>query len=427
MRSIELVSALASVALMVGSTGVAAVDLPVPLRSALVVDDDRGQCPAADFTSIQAAVDVATPGSVVKVCPGRYEESVTVGTSLRLVGVPGVYDTVDCFAASLQALSPLDYPIVGPADDPLDRTSTAFALAADDVDLSGFVVVGVLRGVRTDDAYSGYRIHHNLFANNTLGVHLGSGAGQATPGPSRVDHNCLRQNDWGFSNDDFETRSVLVNARIDHNASFGTSERAYEGLNVNDVTYDHNDSRQDDNTIILSGTRDTRFIENQIDRVRLAMEIGTGAPNLDLEISRNNFVHIRPSTPSTAIGFNTTLTLSPNSNVTVSENTIAGYGTGIGIGGPPFIAGYSLEHSEIVGNVITDVVQNAIRLRPLNNHILFADNILHDNTQRGSTRSAARPRRRPECAPRTTRSSATRHSGTASGTPRTSRERPARC
>ena len=51
----------------------------------LVVDDDghRRSCYGTrhPFRTIQAAVDRARPGDTIRVCPGRYEETVTVETA----------------------------------------------------------------------------------------------------------------------------------------------------------------------------------------------------------------------------------------------------------------------------------------------------------------------------------------------------------
>ncbi|MEO9323170.1 Ig-like domain-containing protein [Nocardioides sp. C4-1] len=46
-------------------------------NTAWTVDDDRAQCPAAQFTSIQDAVDFAAPWDTIVVCEGTYEESST--------------------------------------------------------------------------------------------------------------------------------------------------------------------------------------------------------------------------------------------------------------------------------------------------------------------------------------------------------------
>jgi pectin methylesterase-like acyl-CoA thioesterase len=60
--------------------------------STLVVDDDGGDCPNADFATIQAAVTAAEPGTTILVCAGTYKEQVTITKSqLRLLakGQPG--------------------------------------------------------------------------------------------------------------------------------------------------------------------------------------------------------------------------------------------------------------------------------------------------------------------------------------------------
>src|SRR5436305_944551 len=46
--------------------------------SMLIVDDDHADCPNAQYTSIQAAVDAAPPGAMIKVCRGTYIEQVSI-------------------------------------------------------------------------------------------------------------------------------------------------------------------------------------------------------------------------------------------------------------------------------------------------------------------------------------------------------------
>ena len=54
-----------------------------------MVDDDRVQCPKADFTSINAAAAAASPGDTIEVCPGQYNESVLVTKTLTILAAPG--------------------------------------------------------------------------------------------------------------------------------------------------------------------------------------------------------------------------------------------------------------------------------------------------------------------------------------------------
>jgi nitrous oxidase accessory protein NosD len=55
----------------------------------LLVDDDKVQCPAATFTSIQAAITAANPGSLIRVCPGTYREQLFINKSLSVEGDNG--------------------------------------------------------------------------------------------------------------------------------------------------------------------------------------------------------------------------------------------------------------------------------------------------------------------------------------------------
>lgn len=49
----------------------------VPGTNVWTVDDDKAQCPNAEFTHIQEAVEFANPWDTIVVCPGVYEESST--------------------------------------------------------------------------------------------------------------------------------------------------------------------------------------------------------------------------------------------------------------------------------------------------------------------------------------------------------------
>ncbi|HEX8120714.1 MAG TPA: right-handed parallel beta-helix repeat-containing protein [Solirubrobacteraceae bacterium] len=74
--------------LVLGAASVLAFAAPAGAAT-WTVDDDHVQCPLAQFTSIQAAVQAAAPNDTVQVCAGLYQETVTVDKAgLKLYSTP---------------------------------------------------------------------------------------------------------------------------------------------------------------------------------------------------------------------------------------------------------------------------------------------------------------------------------------------------
>lgn len=132
------------------------------------VDDDRLQCRHADFTGIQDAVDAATPGDRIHVCPGLYPESVTVNKPLTLKGSGPA-------RAMLRTGNPLVESVVRPP-----AGSDGITLTANEIQVSLFTVwgqqAGVLEdiGIRTSLDSSGDAIERNAIWDFQNGVELKS-------------------------------------------------------------------------------------------------------------------------------------------------------------------------------------------------------------------------------------------------------------
>src|SRR6266511_593795 len=133
MNLIRAIALVAAFAVLASGAGGAAAAAP----QTLVVDDDRGQCAGAGFTSIQSAVDAAQAGDLIRVCPGLYAESVTTDKPLTLKADPDAIEALDCFQSTPPELATSQYAIVDPTGDAF---STAFTLRAHGIVLGGFVV-----------------------------------------------------------------------------------------------------------------------------------------------------------------------------------------------------------------------------------------------------------------------------------------------
>src|SRR5687768_7303643 len=130
--------------------------------AAIYVDDDRQQCPGAQFTSIQAAVAAAPPYTTIYVCPGLYNETVNVPKTLTLIGS----------SHDRSAERSNDGP--DPRHDSIVQFPTApfgiFSLHANDIELDGFVIQGNGSGpgVFASPLFSGYCVEYNFIQDNVF-------------------------------------------------------------------------------------------------------------------------------------------------------------------------------------------------------------------------------------------------------------------
>jgi nitrous oxidase accessory protein NosD len=134
----------------------------------LLVDDDKVQCPTATFTSIQDAINAASPGSLIRVCPGTYTEQLSIDKSLRIEGDNGAILLPSAMVANTTGSS-------GTA-----IAAAIFVKEAADVEIEGLIVDTANSGITqcSPDLIgilyqnSSGSIRHNAVRNTKLSVSL---------------------------------------------------------------------------------------------------------------------------------------------------------------------------------------------------------------------------------------------------------------
>lgn len=117
----------------------------------VVVDDDRAECPAAGFTSVQAGVNAASSGDTVVICPGSYVEgsgmpgtnAVTVDKEIDIRGAGADLVTImpkrsTASGGQIASITPVLRDPVGA----IIAVTAGTPLYPADVDISGVTVKG---------------------------------------------------------------------------------------------------------------------------------------------------------------------------------------------------------------------------------------------------------------------------------------------
>ncbi len=134
----------------------------------ITVDDDLSECPYANYTSIQDAINNATEGDIIQVYSGTYEENVVVNKTLNLTGI--------------------GMPVI----DGMNNGNTV-KIEANNCTIKNFKIINSagdwnLAGIHIASS-------NNIISNNTLSSNNGHGIGIYS-GNNEVHSNTLSSNGW---------------------------------------------------------------------------------------------------------------------------------------------------------------------------------------------------------------------------------------
>ena len=378
-------------------SGLTATGSTAPPRS-IFVDDDRTECPQADFTSVQAAIQEASPGALVRVCPGVYTEFVNVDKPVRLFGQIGAVDNIDCFDPSASQPGDLDPTTYAILNRPTGEQGNLLTVTSGGATVAGLVLQGatgvdpertniVDAAVHLQSDSAGSRIHHNLIRLSSLGIDLGSD-GSAT---TRVDHNCLRgelapntptRSTWGMASQ----RQDFVGGTVDHNETFGHRVFAYEigwtQASTRDSAFTSNTSRDDTTTFFVQNSSHISIADNDAEPTDFGVRAVTG--NQDLNITDNRLfggsqigVLFQPFIPQQpAVPASTTARVTGNEIAEFRNAGNANTGFAIGLG---FVRGVGAIHGVLIENNVLRDSNLGLSVNPDNTGVVVRSNTITGN------------------------------------------------
>ena len=196
-------------------------------RHVLLVDDDKAQCKKADFTTIQAAVDAASPGATILVCAGTYRESVTIAKNDLRILAKGAPRTVvlDGQAQTLLA----GFYIHNASGNLISgfwiQNFHEAGILLDNGDgnrIRKNVTTGAHHdGIELRLGSSGNVIAHNRVIDNLAGNACGIQIRDAGSTGNVVRHNVSINNNWGIRVGIGATDNVVFHNRSKNNRAFG--------------------------------------------------------------------------------------------------------------------------------------------------------------------------------------------------------------
>lgn len=279
------------------------------------------ECPNADSPSIELAVALAAPGDTIIVCPGEYDETVTVTKPLTLNGAgPDPHIRIG---------DPTQEAVLDPIE------GIGFVIEAPETVLEGFTVRSASIGARVHAAASGFVIRKNLFSSNTTALQL------ANDGSRRgvVQENTFRDN-RRFAIFNNAGTGALRNVEIKVNDFMRNSTSILAIGQLADLLIDNNtflDERLEG--VFVSGGLRAAITHNRFENVTRPMNVGALRPGI---VAWNSVIGSRP------IG----IEVFSGANASVSYNYVVQTGHGIRL--------QNFQRGEVRGNHVEANALNGI-------------------------------------------------------------------
>ncbi len=335
----------------------------------LIVDDDRKECPEAQFTDLRLAALAAPPGATLLVCPGLYPGPVLVTRQLAFIAVTradageGQREGSRRDARRRSATDSSREAIVhaGPLGDGFNLAANSAGTIIDGLVITGGAQPVFNAGINvTDPSGTGYQILNNLITGNNVGMYFHSIGGT----PSRIQRNAfVANNAGGFPSPNtgtaiFTQGLVINDTEIEDNSFSGHLDSA---LNLGDgsqhgLVINQNTSANDATFLVLGRATGSVVSDNRTEGTAqsalyfFGQNAGVLVVGNDLEAGPgSSFSGIRLTGPYFgAVG--------PNLQMSITHNRARNFGYGI--------RGSNVLDSDFNDNDVRDNSVDGIQMSP---------------------------------------------------------------